>query len=130
MIIFSLLTFAIASSADIVIYPSKIVSGNGGSCSGCPGKYAGYVNYSKTVAQGYGWKPDTNATSWTATDTNRSNTKVQVEGAFSDINCGATKVSVSPTPPGSPAYRFTVYFTNSVPLHTNDYPLVLHGFLP
>lgn len=98
-----------------------------GSSGSCPGSYAGYVSYTKTVAQGWGWAPSTNATSHTATDTTRSDTKVVYNGKSLDSGCNQTSVSV-PHPPYSTKYRFTIYFTNNVP--TNTYSILLDGFDP
>ena len=91
----------------------------------CPGGYTGYVIYTKTVAQGWGWAP-TN-TVHTATDTNRTDTKVEFLGKLNDIGCNQTTVAiVQPCP--STKYRFTIYFPNNVP--TNSYPITLSGFAP
>jgi Immunoglobulin domain len=100
---------------------------SGGSQGTCPGPYAGYVNYTKTVVQGWGWAPSTGTTVHTATDTNRTDTKVQYLGKFGDKNCQQTTVTV-PDPTFSPKYRFTIYFTNNVP--TNSYAITLSGFDP
>jgi hypothetical protein len=104
-------------------------SAGSGSQGTCPGKYAGYVNYTKSVTNGWGWAPDTSNgnTTFTATDTNRTNTKIQYVGAYGDIGCNQTTVTV-PNPPVSPVYRFTIFFTNNVP--TNAYGITLDGFLP
>ena len=127
--ILSLLTLAIIVKADIVIYPlNPPVSGKCSHGSGCPGGFCGDVTYIYTNGGAWGYGVDTNATTWTATDTNRSNTKVQLFGIFGDPNCNQTVVSPTASPPISPQYRFTVYFTNSTPTTTN-YPLVLHGFI-
>jgi hypothetical protein len=91
-----------------------------GSSGGCPGKYAGYVIYSKPVSQGWGWSPT--GTIHTVTDTNRTDTKVQYVGAYGDIGCAQTTISI-PNPTFSPVYEFAIYFTNNVP--TNAYPMVL-----
>lgn len=100
-----------------------------GSSGTCPGKYAGYVNYTKSVTNGWGWAPDTSNgnTSFTATDTNRTNTKILYGGAYGDGGCNQTTVTV-PNPPISPVYRFSIYFTNNVP--TNAYGITLSGFKP
>lgn len=101
-------------------------SGSGGSC---PGPYTGYVTFQKPYTNGWGWAPDTTNgnTIFTATDGNSTNTKVQYMGAYGDIGCNQTTVTV-PNPAFSPVYRFTIYFTNSVP--TNAYPITLSGFDP
>lgn len=116
------------TGVDPVVVFSFPVFGNGSQGS-CPGKYAGYVNYTKTAQQGWGWTPDTSNsnTVFTATDTNRTDTKIQYYGIYGDNGCNQTSVSVL-DPPVSPVYRFTIYFTNNVP--TNAYPITLDGFLP
>jgi hypothetical protein len=97
-----------------------------GSSGGCPGHYTGYVIYSKPPSQGWGWAP-ISGMAHTATDTNRTDTKVQYVGLYGDVGCNQTTVSVNPT--YSPAYQFVIYFTNNVP--TNAYPMVLlSGFNP
>jgi hypothetical protein len=111
----------------VVIYGAPIYS-SGGSGS-CPGPYAGYVNYTKTVSNGWGWAPDTTNgnTSFIASDTNRRDTKIQYFGKYGDSGCDQSGVAV-PSPSMSPVYRFTIYFTNNVP--TNAYAITLDGFKP
>jgi hypothetical protein len=104
---------------------SAVPVSSSGSNGVCPGGYAGYASYTKTTAQGWGWAP-TN-TVHTATDTNRSDTKVEFLGKLNDTGCNQTSVTV-PHPTTSTKYRFTVYFPSNVP--TNSYPLVLEGFNP
>jgi hypothetical protein len=50
----------------------------GGSQGSCPGRYVGYINYTKTIAQGWGWIPSTNTTTiFTASDgSGRTDTKI------------------------------------------------------
>jgi hypothetical protein len=107
----------------IVVYAQPIVS-SGGSGS-CPGAYTGCVCYN--LPGGWGWTPYTNTTIYTATDTNRTNTKVEYAGVWGDEGCGKTSVTV-PYPAFSPEYLFAIYFTNNVP--TNSYPITLTGFNP
>src|ERR1700722_18366389 len=111
----------------IVVFGPPVVSG--GSQGTCPGKYAGYVSYTKAITNGWGWAPDTTNgnINFTATDTNRTNTKIQYVGEYGDGGCNQTSVTV-PNPPISPVYRFGIYFTNNVP--TNAYPITLDGFKP
>jgi hypothetical protein len=111
----------------VVVY--SFPSAGGGSGGACPGPYVGYVNFQKPYTNGWGWSPDTTNgnTLFTATDDNQTNTKVQYFGAYGDIGCNQTTVTI-PNPPFSPVYRFTIYFTNSVP--TNVYPITLYGFNP
>ena len=130
-------------SASLMIYTSSIdpqtgvdpvvvfgfpLSGNGGSGT-CPGKYAGYINFTKTSQQGWGWAPDTSNgnTHFIASDTNRPDTKIQYGGAYGDNGCGQTGIAVA-SPAMSPVYRFTIYFPNNVP--TNAYNITLDGFKP
>jgi hypothetical protein len=110
----------------IVVFGTPLAGS--GSQGTCPGSYTGYVNYTKSLPQ-WGWAPDTSNgnTIFTATDTNRTNTKIQYGGAYGDNSCNQTTVTV-PNVPISPVYRFTIYFTNNVP--TNAYPITLDGFLP
>jgi len=98
----------------------------GGSKGGCPGPYTGYVIYTKPASQGWGWTP-ISGMAHTATDTNRTNTKIEYGGNYGDPGCAQTSVTINPT--YSPAYRFAIYFTNNVPTSTN-YPIVLTGFNP
>jgi hypothetical protein len=100
-------------------------SSGGGSQGGCPGPYAGYVIYTKTMSQGWGWSPT--GTIHTAADgSGRTDTKIQYGGMYGDSGCNQTSVSVNPV--YSPTYRFAIFFTNNVP--TNAYPITLTGFNP
>ena len=112
-------------STPVTVYATPVTSGGSGGT--CPGAYVGYVNYTKTAAQGWGWAPDSGTTTHTATDTNRVDTKVQYAGKLGDTSCNQTTVTV-PDPTYSTKYRFTIYFTNNVP--TNAYSIVLDGFNP
>jgi len=113
------------SDFDIVVYAQPITStGNLGTC---PGRYTGVVNYIKTAQQGWGWAPMTNTTIYTASDTTRTNTKVEYVGAYGDSGCAKTTVTI-PYPAISPVYRFSIYFTNNVP--PTNYPITLTGFNP
>jgi hypothetical protein len=95
----------------------------------CPGKFAGYVNYTPPATNGWGWTPDTNDyTTFTAADgTTATNTKVTYIGWSGDGNCAQTSVSI-PNPPQSTNYQFYIYFSRKVP--TTNYPIVLTGFYP
>ena len=118
------MTANLTGGGPITVYGTPLLSK--GSSGGCPGKYAGYVIYSKPVSQGWGWTP-ISGMAHTVTDTNRTDTKVQYLGAYGDIGCNQTTISVNPT--YSPVYQFAIYFTNNVP--TNAYPMVLlTGFNP
>jgi len=114
------------AGGPIIVYGTPYPGG--GSQGNCPGPYAGYVNYTKTISQGWGWAPISGARVLTATDTNRTVTKVEYVGGYGDSGCAQTTVTI-PYPPFSPVYRFTIYFTNNVPTSTN-YPIVLTGFNP
>jgi hypothetical protein len=110
----------------ITVYGLPVMSS--GSSGGCPGAYVGYVNFTRAITNGWGWAPSlTNNSVFTASDENRSDTKIQYLGKYGDIGCNATSVTV-PYPAPSPKYRFTIYFTNNVP--TNAYAITLTGFDP
>ncbi len=120
----STMTPAMGGGGSITVYGTPLVSN--GSQGGCPGKYVGYVTYSKPPSQGWGWAP-ISGVAHTVTDTNRTDTKVQYVGYYGDSGCAQTTISVNPT--YSPVYQFNIYFTNNVP--TNAYPMVLlTGFNP
>jgi len=120
----STMTPAMPGGGPITVYGTPLASN--GSQGGCPGKYTGYVLYSKSVSQGWGWAP-ISGVNHTVTDTNRTDTKVQYIGAYGDNGCAQTTISINPT--YSPVYQFAIYFTNNVP--TNAYPMVLlTGFNP
>jgi hypothetical protein len=121
----SLEVYTINPDFNVVVYGQPITSS--GSQGTCPGAYTGYVTYTKTVAQGWGWTPMTNTTIFTASDTTRTDTKVEYGGDYGDEGCAKTTVTI-PNPPFSPAYRFAIYFTNNVP--TTNYPITLTGFNP
>ena len=110
----------------ITVFGAPIVS-NGGTGT-CPGKYSGYVNYTKPVSQGWGWSPMTNTT-YSASDTNRGDTKIQYAGYYGDMGCALSSVTI-PSPALSPVYRFCVYFPQGVVVPTNAYPITLSGFNP
>jgi hypothetical protein len=100
----------------------------GGTISPCPGNYGGYVNYTKTISQGWGWTPATNTTTFKAANGGGvTGTSVSYFGEYGDSGCGQTTVTI-PNPPPSPAYRFTIFFPKTVP--TTNYPIVLTGFNP
>ena len=85
----------------ITVFGTPIVSGGG---SGqCPGPYSGYVNFTKTMSDGWGYAPTSGTTTHTAADPNRSDTKVQYVGYYGDFNCDQTTVTV-PDPAISPKY--------------------------
>jgi hypothetical protein len=120
-------TAAIASLScmePITVYGTPLLSS--GKRGTCPGAYIGYVAYTKTVSEGWGWAPMSGATVLTAADgSGRTDTKIQYVGAYGDAGCAQTSVAI-PYPPFSPVYRFTIYFSSNVP--TNAYPIILTGF--
>ena len=96
----------------------------------CQITYSERVQYVKTVSQGWGWKPSTNTTLHTITDTNSGATRIEYIGKFGDSGCGFGTVTLS-TSPFSPAYRFGVYFPTNGTVPTNQpYWLKLSGFDP
>jgi hypothetical protein len=102
------------------------IMNNGGSGT-CPGKYSGYVNFTKSPSQGWGWAPTVGAIH-TATDTNRMDTKVTFMGNYGDQGCASNSVTVSN--PISPVYRFTIVFPPNSVVPTNVYTITLEGFDP
>jgi hypothetical protein len=98
----------------------------GGTQGTCPGNYAGYVNYTKTISQGWGWAP-TGTVHTASNGGGRTGTIVVYLGKYGDTGCNQTTVTI-PNPPPSPSYRFAIYFPNNVP--TTNYPIVLTGFNP
>jgi len=118
----SLEVYTINPEFLVVVYAQPIVSS--GNQPPCPGPFKGYVNYLPTNGA-WGFTPLTNTTVFTASDTTRTNTKVEYVGAYGDSGCAKTSVTI-PNPPVSPAYRFSIYFTNNVP--STNYPITLSGF--
>jgi hypothetical protein len=110
----------------ITVFGAPVVSGGGG--TGCPGPFSGYVNFTKPMSQGWGFAPDT-SNLHTATDENRSDTKVQYNGYYGDGNCAQTTVTTA-NPPPSPTYRFTIFFPRGTAVPTNSYAITLTGFNP
>jgi len=110
----------------ITLYAPPLSSS--GSSGSCPGAYAGYVTYKKTLLQGWGYVPTSGAPDHTATDVTRTDTKLEYLGKNGDSGCGPTTEDV-PNPTGSSKYRFAIYFPNNVPA-TNAYPIQLTGFDP
>ncbi len=111
---------------SITLYYAPTMSS--GSSGSCPGHYAGYVLYTKTPAQGWGWTPASGATTLAAADGGgRSDTSVVYCGEYGDGGCGESGVIV-PQPTFSPVFRFAIYFPNNVP--TTNYPITLTGFNP
>jgi hypothetical protein len=115
---------SLPGGGPITVYGTPYPSG--GSKGGCPGPYVGYVNYTKTISQGWGWTP-TGTVHKAADGSGRTDTKIEYVGAYGDSGCNQTIVII-PNPTYSPAYRFTIYFANNVP--TNAYPITLTGFNP
>jgi hypothetical protein len=120
----SLEVYTITPDFLVVVYAAPITStGNLGTC---PGPYKGYVSYIPTNGH-WGFTPLTGTTIYTASDTTRTNTKVQYVGDYGDSGCARTTVTI-PYPAVSPLYRFAIYFTNNVP--STNYPITLAGFSP
>jgi hypothetical protein len=113
-----------SGGGPITVFSAPIASG--GTQGTCPGTYAGYTIYTKTFSQGWGWAPATNTTTtFTAADGGgRTDTTIVYLGMNYDSGCNPTSVTI-PNPPISAAYRFAIYFKNSVP--TTNYPIVLTG---
>ncbi len=116
----------LTGSGSVTVYGMPVVS-SGGSGT-CPGKYSGYVNFTKTSSQGWGWAPTVGAPTHTATDTNRTDTKVYFTGQYGDTGCATNSINVAN--PVSPVYRFSVFFPTNTAVPTNAYPITLDGFDP
>ena len=99
-----------------------------GSGPSCPGGYSAYVNYTKTVAQGWGWAPTANTPPHHADDTVGSGSAIEYVGKTGDSGCSLSPSHAVPLPdsPPSTKYRFTIFF-KFVP-STNAYPITLTGF--
>lgn len=120
----NVVTVSLSGGGPITV--SGLPIAGGGTQGTCPGNYAGYVNYTKTISQGWGWAPS--GTVHTASDGGgRTDTKISYFGKYGDTGCNQTTVTI-PNPPPSPSYRFTIFFPNHVP--TTNYPIVLTGFNP
>jgi len=137
-----LLLFAIASLAAVslhaqtVAYPNGINTNGGNFGNGCPGKFIASAVYARTIANGWGWAPDTNHfSSFHMSFTNDTHVQLQYGGKFGDTGCQTTNYVTIPSGtngPYSPKYRFTVYFLAgaTVPTSTNQCPLLLPEMLP
>jgi len=110
----------------ITVYGTPVA--NSGGSGSCPGRYAGYVNYTKPFAQGWGWAPTVGVTNHIATDNNRSDTKVYFNGQYGDCGCNTNSVAVNNVI--SPVYRFSIFFPTNTVVPTNVYPITLDGFDP
>ena len=120
----NVVTASLPGGGPIVVF--GLPKAGGGNIGTCPGSFAGYLNFTKTISQGWGWVPS--GTVHTATDgSGRTDTKIGYVGKYGDTGCNQTTVTI-PNPPYSPSYRFTIYFPNNVP--TTNYPIVLTGFNP
>lgn len=112
-------------NASITVLGTPVLGS--GSQGSCPGSYIGYVHYSKSISDGWGWSPKSGATTLTAADgSGRTDTKILYFGLYGDMGCAQTMVTI-PYPPLSPAYQFWIYFTNNVP-DSKNYPIILTGF--
>jgi len=132
LLILSAIAFTFPMFAgDVVIYPTGIVTNNLIPNANCPGDFRWHATYARSVANGWGWKPDTNNfTTFSASITNRSDTHVQSFGfSTGHFECGTNSLQFS-NPTTDIKYRFNVYGTNNPPATTNDLPLRLHNFLP
>jgi hypothetical protein len=121
----SLNVLTVSPSDTITVYGTPLASG--GSQGTCPGPYAGYVTYTKTVSQGWGWAPSSSPPHTASDGGGRTDTKVQYGGSYGDSGCNQTTVTLPNSPP-SPKYRFAIYFPNNVP--SGSYPIILTGFNP
>lgn len=116
-----------AATRTVTVYGTPIVS-SGSSTYDCPGSYVGYVNYRKPRRH-WGWKPISEQTPHKAHDPQSGSTKVEAMGRSGDRHCGTGSATVSPEPPPSTKYRFTIYFP-SKPVPTEKYAIELTNFEP
>src|ERR1017187_10241177 len=101
----NVVTASLPGGGPIVVF--GLPKAGGGSQGSCPGSYAGYINFTKTVAQGWGWTPA--GTVHTASDGGgRTDTSIVYMGRNFDSGCNPTSVTI-PNPPYSPSYRFSIY---------------------
>lgn len=119
-------TMDLGGGGVITVFGAPVVSGGG--TGTCPGKYSGYVNFTKPMSQGWGWVPSAGVQTHTATDGNRTDTKVQYVGQYGDAGCATNSVTL--TTQTSPVYRFAIYFPTNSTVPTNAYPITLDGFDP
>ena len=111
--------------STLTVYGTPIGGSGSAGANNCPPKYVGYVNFRKPDAP-YGWRLTNASVGGTASDPNRSDTVVRYFGStLSKTGCGPQSVAV---PSGSDAYRFTIYFTNTV--SSGSYSIKLEGFEP
>jgi hypothetical protein len=107
----------------ITVYGTPIASG--GTKGTCPGTYTGYIKYTNNPAAGlWGWRVVNTALAATGADGRpTAGSKVEYLGYYGDTGCNPTSVSTR-TPPGSPRYVFTLYFTTT-PVPTGSYAFSL-----
>lgn len=115
---------SLLSTTMITVYGAPIASGS--SPSGCPGPYAGYVPFAKSVSNGWGWYFNTITPHSVSAST--SGVKVEYVSAYGEKDCGTDRVIVSHTRTGP--YRFCVYFPNASQLPTGPYAITLENFKP
>lgn len=115
-----------------VLYAMAYTNGfSGGAPSGCPGTYHGYINYVRTVAQGWGFIPDTNVLHHTATDLREPTNNLELVSDYGFFVCHTNSVDWTNIPSLTPplygtAARMTVFFKN---FPTNQaYALLFKGF--
>jgi hypothetical protein len=78
--------FRVKDTTVIPTNSSLVISSGSDSCTG---PYVAYADYVKTIANGWGWAPDTNTTIHVIADgEGRTDTHVAILGAYGDSYCG------------------------------------------
>lgn len=119
-------TACVAMAADTSIQTINFKQQSGGSGSGCPGAYTGFVKMTNS-AGAYWITPPTNTTSGTLTDESAFGSNY-VSVAYVKCNnfltwCGTNSVTFPAT--NSLKYELVVYVKNSPPPPTNGQPMNL-----
>jgi hypothetical protein len=96
-----------------------------GSQPPCPGTYIGYGNGTLTVAEGWGWYPDTNATSHLLVDPFRNDTHFVWLSDYGQSDCDGSTTIVNLT--YGTRIRYSLYFPSNLP---SVYPVRMIGWTP
>lgn len=111
------------------IFVSANIGASPGNSPPCPGAYAGYGNYLRTAAQGWGFEPDSTNMNYFVAYTavgGRTDAKVYYVSDHGETDCSTNNFIVGFS--GENPVRFSVFFPGSVP--TNPYTIMLKGFKP
>jgi hypothetical protein len=121
----SILLFTLCASAQTnLIYPNPTNVLTGGLRCGVA---TTYVNYTKAVTNGWGWK--TNSFVSLKVFATKTNYPVAYGGKNGDTGCGIGSVTI-PVPAASQFYRFTQGFPNGQSKTGTNAPMTIVGFNP